>query len=170
MAVTLYPPQQTSPTQFTFTFSSDLTDPTFYIYINGEFVSDTKDTEWVVTASPNTQFQFDVLDVSTDTPEEFFPSTFTLRWDGTPDSTTYRVEQYVSDEWVAKHVTVADDTRVFHYKTEMLDDSTTYQFRVVPIDGFGRDGTTLEFEAEMCRYPDAPTQSMTATGGEIVVA
>ncbi len=170
MAIASLEYTQTGPTQFEFTFSSDLDDPTFYIYIDGVFVSSTKDTTWTVTIPLNSQFQFDVLDVETDAPEEHFPSTFTLRWDGTPDSTTYRVEQYVTDTWVAKHVTVADDTRVFHYKTELLDDSTTYQFRVVPVDGVGRDGTILEFEAEMCRYPDAPSQAMSITGNEIVVA
>lgn len=160
---------QTGPTQFEFIYSSDLDDPTFYIYVDGAFVTETKETTWTVTAPLNSQFQFDVLDVETDTPEEHFPSKFTLRWDGTPDSTSYRVDQYVTDQWVAKHVAIADDTRVYHYKTDTLDDSTTYQFRVVPLDSIGRDGTVTEFEAEMCRYPDEPDQSMSITGGEIVV-
>lgn len=160
---------QTDETQFEFTYASDLEDPTFYIYVNGNFIGQTKETTWTVTAPINSQFQFDVLDVNTDAPEEYFPSTFTLRWDGTPDSTSYRVDQYVDGEWVAKHVAIADDTRIYRYTTEMLDDSTVHTFRVVPLDSIGRSGTILEFEAEMCRYPDDPDQSMSITGGEIVV-
>lgn len=162
--------QQTGPTRFLFTYASDITDPTFYIYINGEFVTETQETEYEVTAALNTQFQFDVLDDPDELPEEFFPGTITLRWDGTPDSTSYRVDEYIDSTWTAKRVVVSDDRRVFHYDSELLDDSTVHQFRVVPIDTQGRSGTILEFEAEMCRYPDTPSQAMSITGGEIVVA
>lgn len=161
---------QTGPTRFLFSFASDLTDPTFYIYINGEFVTETNETEYEVTAPLNTQFQFEVFDDEDDVPTEFFPGTLTLRWDGTPDSTQFRVDEYVDSAWAAKRVVIADDRRVFHYDSELLDDSTTHQFRVVPIDTQGRSGTILEFEAEMCRYPDTPSQAITITGGEFVVA
>lgn len=169
MAVTLGVPVQTGPTQWRFTFTSDLTDPIFYIYVNGEYVTQTRETFYDLTIGVNTQAQFDVLDVVDDLPAEFFPGVMHLRWDGTPDSTSFRVEQYVVDEWVAKQVIIADDRRVFHYTSELLDDSEVHQFRIVPIDDQGRDGTILEFEAEMCRYPDEPSQAMNVTGGEIVV-
>lgn len=169
MAVTLGIPAQTGPTQWRFTFTSNLTDPTFYIYVNGEYVTQTRETFYDLTIGINTQIQFDVLDVVNDLPAEFFPGTVTLRWDGTPDATSFRIEQYVVDEWIAKQVVIADDARVFHYTSELLDDSEVHQFRIVPIDDQGRDGTILEFEAEMCRYPDEPSQAMNVTGGEIVV-
>lgn len=170
MATTINAPVQTGPTQWRFTFSSDLTDPTYYIYVNGDLVTQTRETFYDLTVGINTQIQFDVLDVADDLPEEFFPGTMTLRWDGTPDATSFRIEQYVGSEWVAKYVVIADDSRVFHYESELLDDSETHQFRIVPIDNEGRDGTILEFEAEMCRYPDEPSQAMSITSGEITVA
>ena len=169
MAVTLGIPVQTGPTQWRFAFTSDLPDPIFYIYVDGAFVTQTRETYYDLTIGINTQVQFDVLDVLEDLPAEFFPGTMTLRWDGTPDATSFRVEQYIGSEWVAKQVVIADDSRVFHYDSELLDDSTVHQFRIVPIDDQGRDGTILEFEAEMCRYPDEPSQAMSITGGEIVV-
>jgi len=161
---------QTGPTRFVFSYDSDLDDPTFYIYVNGDFVTETQETSYEITAPLNTQFQFDVLDDADALPEEFFPGTITLRWDGTPDSTSYRAEEYVDSAWVAKRVVIHDDRRLFHYDSELLDDSTVHRFRVVPIDTQGRNGTTLEFEAEMCRFPDTPSQAISITGGEFVVA
>jgi hypothetical protein len=170
MAVTLGIPTQTGPTQWRFTFTSDLPDPIFYIYVNGEYVTQTRETFYDVTIGINQQVQFDVLDVVDDLPDEYFPGAVTLRWDGTPDATSFRIEQYVGSEWIAKHVVIADDSRIFHYESELLDDSEVHQFRIVPVDDQGRDGTILEFEAEMCRYPDEPSQAMSITGGEFVVA
>jgi len=170
MAITSLTYTQTGPTRFRFTYASNLDDPIFYIYLNGNLVTQTRETFYDVTASIESQIQFDVLDVVDDLPNEFFPGTITLRWDGTPDSTSFRIEQYVDSEWVARQVIIADDSRVFHYESDLLDDSTVHQFRIVPIDDQGRDGTILEFEAEMCRYPDEPSQAMSITGGEIVVA
>lgn len=161
---------QTGPTRFVFTYESDIDDPTFYIYINGDFVTETNETSYEVTAPLNTQFQFDVLDNPDELPEEFFPGTITLLWNGTPDTVSYRVDEYVDSTWVAKRVVIHDDKRLFHYDSELLDDSTVHRFRVVPIDAQGRSGTALEFEAEMCRFPDSPSQAISIDSGEFVVA
>ena len=170
MAITSLQRTQTGPTRFVFTYASDAVDPTFYIYINGELETETDETSYEVTSPLNTQFQFDVLDDEDALPEEFFPSTMILRWDGTPDSTQFRIEKYVVDTWVAKQVVIRDDRRVFHYNSELLDDSTVHTFQVVPVDEQGRDGVALEFEAEMCRYPDDPVVDISIDTGEFVIA
>lgn len=43
--------------------------------------------------------QVDVFDDSGAVPDSFFPSTVTLRWEGTADSSLYRVEQLVDGDW-----------------------------------------------------------------------
>jgi hypothetical protein len=154
---------------FTFTWSSDLESPTYYIYVNGEFDSETFETTFDLTVPPNGQFQFSVFDDPDERPPTYLPPYFTLRWDGDPDSVMYRVEQYIGSVWTAVDAVPADDTRVFHYDTGTLADSTVHQFRITGVDAQGRPGAPLELEGELCRYPDAPEVTLSVSGGEITV-
>lgn len=170
MAITSLTYTQIGPTMYRFSYESDLEDPIFYIYVDGNLVTETRETTYDVAVPSDWQIQFEVFDDEDDVPDEHFPGSITLRWDGTPDATSFRVDKYIGSQWVAQQVVLSDESRVFHYDSEFLEDSTTHQYRVVPIDGAQRDGTALEFEVEMCRYPDTPSQSMSIDSGEIVVA
>ena len=161
--------RQIGPTLFRFEYASDIEDATFYIFLNGEFAAETRETFFEVTVLQGEQVQFDVFDDPDEAPSAYFPSIFILRWDGEPDTVMYRVEQYLDGAWAVQDVVTADDTRVFHYPTGTLADSTVHQFRIVPIDAEGRTGEPLELEAEMCRYPDAPDFALAGAGGEITI-
>lgn len=169
MAVTIQSIQQLGPTIFRFTFSSNLSSPTFYIWVNGELETETFATTYDLTVPLGGQFQFSVFDDPDERPPMYYPPRFTLRWDGDPKATQFRVERYVDSAWVPVTVVIPDDTRVFHYDTDVLADSTVHSFRVVSIDAEGRTGIELELEGEMCRYPDEPDVALSVSGGEITV-
>ena len=158
-----------SPTQIRFTYSSDLDSPRFYVYVNGDFVGETFDTTYDVPVPPGGQVQFDVFDDPDDEPEEYFPAQLTLRWLGRDGATAYRVEEYAGGSWAYRATIVAHAANLYRYTTRSLDDVTTYQFRVVPLDAEGRSGTVLPFTVEMVRYPDAPSQEMTFVSGELYI-
>lgn len=155
---------------FVFEYGSDLPNLTFYIWINGEFETETFETTYELTVPPGGQFQFSVFDDADDRPPAYLPPYFTLQWDGDPDTVMFRVEQLVGASWKVKDLVPADDTRVFHYDTETLADSTVHSFRITGLDAEGRAGPPLELEGEMCRYPDAPDVALSLSGGEIVIS
>lgn len=158
-----------SPSQIRFSFSSDLESPTFYVYVNGGFVGETLETYWEVSVAPGSQVQFDVFDDPDAVPEEHFPNQFTFRWVGRDGAEAYRVEEYVDSSWVFRGLRPVSLSNLYHYTTPPLEDSTTYQFRVLPLDAEGRTGTALNFTVEMVRYPDTPSQTMEFVGGELSI-
>lgn len=169
MAITSVAYTQSGPGTFVFTYASNLADPTFYIWVNGDLVAETLETSYEVSVPIGDQLQFDVFDDPDDEPTDYYPTRLTLRWEGRDGANTYRVDQYTGGQWVAKSIHPHRVSNLYHYVTGVLDDVTTYQFRVVPIDAEGRSGTALSFTAEMVRYPDEPAQTMTFTAGELVI-
>lgn len=152
-------------------YGSDLPDPTFYIWVDGELETETKETAYELSAAPGGQAQISVFDDPDEVPPVHVPANWILRWDGDPESALYRVERETeADVWTPVDVVPANDLRVFHYTTPVLADSTVHRYRVVPIDSLGREGTVLEFEAEMCRYPDDPRVALSIGDGEITIS
>jgi hypothetical protein len=83
------------------------------------------------------------------------------------DVRTYRVQQRASlGEWeTIADVAALGNTWEYSCTTPRLDDLTTYEWRVVPIDAVGNEGTPLVIESEsVVRRPDPP--DFTATFDE----
>lgn len=157
------------PMQFRFSFLSDLASAIYYLWLNGEFLTETRETTFDITVPLGGQFQFSVFDDPDDRPPVYLKPTMTLRWDGDPDTVMFRVEQLIDGDWKPVNMVYADDTRVFHYESGVLADSTYHQFKIIALDAEGRASTALELGAEMCRYPDEPTLTPSISGGEIVI-
>lgn len=170
MAITSLTYRQTGPTEFTFSYTSGLSSPTFWIYINGEFITTTLETTYKATVPISGQLQFDVFDDASSVPPEHYPAQATIRWYGRDGAAMYRVDRYVDSTWVPQQTIPYSRTNLFHYTSGVLADVTTHQFRVIPIGPDGHEGTALNFSVEMVRYPDAPSQTMTFTGGELVIS
>lgn len=155
--------------QWLFQWVSDLSSPTYYVWLNGEFLMETAETSVSLYIAPGDDLQLSVFDDSAAVPPEHFPSRLTLRWVGRDGAQMYRVEQYVDSAWVPRTLIPWRLSNVYRYTTARLDDVTEYQYRVLPLDAQGRSGTALNFTVEMVRYPDPPTQTMDFTGGELVI-
>jgi hypothetical protein len=98
----------------------------------------------------------EVLDVSTDVAEEGFPDHLVLGWTVASDAAYYRIEQYVGAAWVAVATVAASTDPWQSYATVALADETSHQFRVIPIDAAGNDGTATAFTKLLVRYPEIP--------------
>lgn len=155
--------------QWLFQWASDLASPTYYVWLNGEYLMETLETSYLIYIAPGDDLQFSVFDSSAAVPPEHFPSRLTLRWMGRDGAQMYRVEQYVNGEWLPRGLVPWRLPNVYHYQTARLDDVTEYQYRAVPLDAQGRAGTALTFTVEMVRYPDPPAQTIDFTGGELVI-
>lgn len=169
MAITSLKYERVSPLQVRFFWTSNLSDPTYYVWVNGVLVGETLETEWLVSVGLGDQVQFSVFDDSSSVPPEYYPAQAKLRWLGRDGSSVFRVEQKVSGEWELIGLPPFRLSNVYQHVTGPLDDVTTYEFRVVPVDEDGRLGTTLDFALEMVRYPDSPEQTMQFTGGELAI-
>lgn len=158
-----------SPVMWRIFFESDLPSPTFYVWVDGALVGSTTGGFMDVQVGVGRVAQVDVFDDSGDVPAAFFPSTVTLRWEGTADSALYRVEQWVDSAW--RILTQIPDvgSGLRRWSSPPLADGVVHTFRVVPVDGAGRDGVAREFSGVMCRWPDAPDGTVTVEAGEFVI-
>jgi len=95
-----------------------------------------------------------------------WPARRTLYWlrSVDPAIAAYRIEQNRAGAgWVTLGIVRQDGTRWEHQLlTPRLDDLIVYQWRVVPMDAAGNDGTALTIGTEtVVRTPDAPAFAAT---------
>lgn len=159
-----------SPVLWEVFFESDQVSPTFFVWVDGRLFGSTTAGSMEVPVGLGRVVQVDVFDDSGDVPDSFFPSTVTLRWEGTADSALYRVEQWVVDAWVVRAQIPEVGSGHRRWESAPLADGVVHRFRVVPVDGTGRDGVAREFSGVMCRWPDAPAGTMVVSAGEFVIA
>lgn len=113
----------------------------------------------------------EVLDVAALPISPAFPGYLILGWNLDSDAAQYRVEENVASVWTSRGTFPADPTSPWQsYSTALLADETTANWRVVPIDAAGNDGTLVTFTALMVRYPDvpAPTYAYNGSGPKTV--
>lgn len=158
-----------SPTRWLVTMASDLGGtPTFYVYLDGLLFATTTETEIEIPVPLNRIVAVEVFDDPATSPSAFYPSTVTLRWTGQGNEAMFRIEKYEAAAWAVVGQVFARGV-LGRWESPVLADNTTHQFRVVPVDGTGRDGIPKEFTGLMCRYPDAPDVSISFSGGEFTV-
>lgn len=138
------------------TWSSDLTDPTYTVYRDGELVLTTTATEYVFAVASGEAPVIEVYDAAPAAGPEGYPSRMLLGWTAVADTDEYRVEQYVGTAWTTR--ATIDDTGAGYYtwRTGVLADDTTHQFRIVPVGDNGNDGDPLALTMLMVRHPDPP--------------
>lgn len=142
---------------------------TFYVWADGALLGTTEEGYWDFQVGVGRVVSVAVFDDAADAPGEWYPATLTLRWEGRPGDVIYRVEQWTGAAWAAVAQVVADARQVYHYETNVLDDATAYQWRVVPVDAASRDGSARTFSGTMCRYPEAPAVTVVWDSGEITI-
>lgn len=109
-----------------------------------------------------------------DTPPDSYqhPSYLTLQWYGVDGASHYRIEQYVSGAWVIRRRLYDDGRGYFAIVTDELEDCTTQQWRIIPVDAYNGDGAALEYNVSFARVPAPPsvTYTYSATTGLVTVA
>lgn len=154
------------------TYSSDVQDPTFYIYQDGELLATTQLTMWRFTVAAGKSLMIEILDDATVAAGEVFPPTLTLGWHRVADANQYVIEEYVASVWTERARVDEVGSGYYMWSSRVLEDVTTHQFRVTPEDDNGISGTPIEFTALMARNPDRPSRVITYDDqtGKVTVA
>jgi len=153
--VTLQAPVRIGSKSWQINFSSGLSDPRFYIYVDGELVAETKQTSYVIAREPGTSFMVEVLDSSSDLPLQVFPGNLRLCWYKVENAEEYRVDEYVGAAWVSRK-RYRGTNGYLQFESRFLEDGQNHTFRIVPIGADGNEGTAKQFQILMVRHPDVP--------------
>lgn len=160
----------------TYIVSSVLAEPYFHWYVDGVYAGVTRDPRWELYLSDGEQAHVEVIDtvdVTFDPVAEApaaYPSRRTLWWNRSlsTDVASYRVEQQQDGgSWtVIATVHVVADQWNYQVVTEPLVDLASYNWRLVPVDRAGNDGTAINWDGEtVVRWPDAPEWVLAFDGG-----
>ncbi|QDU61230.1 hypothetical protein Pan216_20840 [Planctomycetes bacterium Pan216] len=154
---------------FRLSFSSDETPPVpFRVVRNGDMIYSFTSTdgtgEITVTVEPGTVPFFEILDRAGQRPQPAFPGRLTLAWQAVTGATRYRVDEYVDSEWTERQTIASTGETSYTWVSRWLEDSASHQFRVVPLDNAGNEGSAQTFAALMVRHPDAPNVTYTYNG------
>jgi len=164
MSVTYTAIRQLAPTVIEVAWSSDLEDPTFYVYRDGTLIATTKQTRMRFTVAPGEQLMLEVLDTTAE-PTEAFPPHLDLHWRAAADTDHYRIDEYVAAVWTERG-RVRDTGRPYYtWRTRALEDVTTHTFRIMPVGTNGNDGSAVTIACMMVRHPDEPTATWLYNSG-----
>lgn len=151
---------RTGPTTWRLNWTSDETNPTFYVYRDGVLIAQTTAVEWEVTVPAGGAAPvFEVLDAD-DEPTQGYPATVVLAWYAAAGAASYRVEQLDGVDWVEQAEVTDDGLGYLTWQSGTLADGTTHEFRVIPVGSNGNDGTAQAFDVLMVRYPDPPAPTI----------
>lgn len=159
MTVTMNVPEQIDYRSWRVSWSSDVEDPTFYVYVDGALYLTTMDTETIVTVDEGEVPIIEVLDDEDAIPTLAWPSRLTLCWYAEPDTGYYQVQEYVDEDWIARGNVSDRGEGYFKWQSRVLEDVTSHQFRIIPVGTNGNEGTARTFVCLMVRHPTPPDVS-----------
>lgn len=180
MAITGYA-QVRSGNVTTVTATSDLVGTVYFNwYIDGAFVSVTTTPTMSFSLEPGDQVRIEAIDTNDQDFDSVanapagWPARRTLWWVRSVDADVvkYRVEQRKgAGAWSTVGVVPHDELQWSYWlMSPRLDDLSTYEWRVIPIDAAGNDGTATSIGPELIvRTPDAPRFSATFNPGATTV-
>lgn len=158
-----------SPTLVRIHFTSTLTSPTFYVWVDGELFGQTQAAYMDVPAGIAQVAQVDIFDDAGDAPTAVYPATLTLTWEVGDYTAISRIEQWDGADWNVVAQVPATGAGMGSWESPPLADGETHTFRVVPVDAEARDGVPREFSGVMCRWPDAPSFTVAVDSGEFTL-
>jgi len=106
---------------------------------------------------------------STETASGTWPARLTLSWHRVADAEYYRIDEYVDAAWTERARRTDTDATDYTWTTRVLEDETDHNFRIVPVDAAGNDGTAEELTAYMVRVPDVPSVSGLFSAGTLTI-
>lgn len=145
--------------------TSSLSDAYYHWYLEGSWLGVTRTGEFSLVVEDGEQAYIvcqDTTDPAYDpiaNAPSGYPARRTLSWVASADSDIdyYRVEQNKdAGGWTSLGTVQDDGSWYYSFTTARLADLSSYQFRVVPVDEAGNDGTAITWSADtIVRRPDA---------------
>lgn len=142
---------------FRVVWSSTLSTPTFYVFVDGKEVTRTTLTSRVFHVEAGATPVLEVLDDPDETPSLARTSRRQMQWQGSGATARYRIERYNGADW--DEVGSVEDIGVgglFDFNTDPLPDGTAASYRVVPIGTNDNEGTPAALTINQVRHPDPP--------------
>lgn len=153
-------------------YSSDLSNPVFFIYIDGELYDTTEAASAIIRINPGESPVISIIDslIPGEIPA-YYPKYAALTWWYLNGAVEYRIEEYIGSAWVVRDTIPENGKGYYLWKSRVLEDCVSHSFRVIPVDEKGNDGTAQEFEILMVRIPDEPQCefSYSAVTGELTL-
>ncbi|GMW02653.1 MAG: hypothetical protein AMXMBFR84_37890 [Candidatus Hydrogenedentota bacterium] len=154
---------QIAPTVWIVSFDDDLPGP-FYWYAGETLVEVSNRKSRQFQVSQGQTLVVSVFDDPGDLPGENYPSALVLDWQYSTRQNTstlevikYRLEEWVTDEWVTRGTVLADvQVPYYTYETPPLADGETHLWRIVPVGEGDIDGTPAQIEVDMVCSPAIP--------------
>lgn len=167
MTVTLTEPEWVTDDTVELSWSSDLGGtPTFYLWQWGDLVIITTDTGRQFTIAAGEDLILDVFDSASGEPDAYVSNgRATLCWWPVSGAAQYRVDEYVASVWTERGTVADNGEGFFAWTSRVLEDVTTHEFRIVPLDSAGNTGTATTFSKLMVRIPDVPSVSYAYDSG-----
>ncbi len=160
-------------TSFLVSFTSDQTAPVhFRVFLAGtifdDFYSSSQSSEITINVGAGESPFLEILDKDCLVPSIAFPGHCVLNWLSIGSAVSYLIQQY-NGTWVTQATIKDDGSGVFNWSSGWLVDESVNQFRVVPVDSSGNQGTPLTFNFFMVRHPDPPNTTITFSTGQFTL-
>lgn len=137
-------------------WSSDLADPTYYVYVGDVLALTTKRTWADFTVRAGETLAIQVFDDAAAVPAVVHDGRVAITWERRDGADLYRLEQWDGAAWAPRHEQREVGEWLYQYTTPVLDDCATARWRVVPVGTNLADGAPQEFSWYVAREPDAP--------------
>jgi len=133
-------------------FASDLPDPLYRVYIDGELISETSINRHDVSVGDGDTVTVEIRD--DDAPPGYAkPSRVAVEWDGVPEGRTYKIEADGVPVGLLEHRSVGERHRVVSPPFGSAEQVTVSVF---PLGDDGNKGETASTEVAAAQHPAQP--------------
>jgi hypothetical protein len=143
-------------TSYQISYSSDLTNPTFYVFVDGTrarvTTQTTVDLPIAADESPVVEIFDDPL-----TESSVDPCRVNICWYPVEAASYYKIERKIGEVWEAQDEIEENGQSAYTWLSPPLETGIEHFFRVVPIDSSGASLPEAFTAADMICTPDAPT-------------
>ena len=168
MSVTVAQPVRIGDSQWMWSYTSGIADPTFRVWHHGDLIDESERTDALIDSV--TEPVVEVFDDTTEPNQVAYPGRAVLQWYSIVGAGWYKIEQFVSGSWTLRDYLQDYGLGWYSWRSDWLDDVTTHQFRVTPMDADRNAGTAVAFSIFICRNPDTPTVALSYASGNLTVA
>jgi len=145
-----------------FSWSGAPTD-IFTVWLEGEQIDTVTGTEYdfAMDGYYDAPPPLEIVDDEDDAESDLYPPYAILQWRTVDGADSYLVEEYVDSAWEYRRSVRESGAGWYMYKTDMLDDLTSVQYRVSALNLRGSAGTAVSYTFTIARNPDTPEVAYT---------
>lgn len=143
-------------TSYQISYSSDLSNPTFYVFVDGTRSRVTTLTSVDLPIAANESPVVEIFDDPL-TESSASPCRVNLCWYPVSAAEYYTIERKVGEVWTGQDEVEENGQTAYAWLSPPLETGIEHLFRVVPIDSSGARLPEAGTAADMICTPDAPT-------------